>query len=142
MLSAGSVAKQLHDVVVCRSVEQVGRSSGLQEASLFQHRDAVAELQGFINIVGDHDHGFVETLFETQELALEFVTGDGVERAEWFVEQDDPGVGGEGSRKRDALSLPTGQLNGIPCSKLLRVKMNEVQKLTNPVCSLFGLPSK
>ena len=59
----GSMADQLHYVVVGRSVEQVGRGSDLQEASFFQHRDAVAELQRLIDVVGDHDHGFVETLF-------------------------------------------------------------------------------
>lgn len=136
------MAEQLHHVVVCRSVEQVGRGSGLQETSFFQHRDVVAELQGFINIVGNHDHGFVEALLEIQELTLEFVTGHCVERAEWFVEQDNPGIGRKGSRKGHALSLPAGQFNGIPRSKLLRVKLNEVQEFMNPVRSLLGLPSK
>ena len=73
---------------------------------------------------------------------MEFVTGNGVERAEWFVEQDDPGISRKGSRKGYALSLPAGQFNGIPCSKLLRVKMNEVQERMHPARSLFGLPSK
>lgn len=138
----GSMAQQLHNVIMGRGAEQVGRSSGLQEVSLFQHRDAVAELQRLSDVVGDHDHGFFEALLEVQELALEFVTGNRVERAEWFVEQDDSGIGREGSRKSHALSLPTGQFNGIPCSKLLRVKMNEVQEHVHPARSLFGLPSK
>lgn len=142
MPSAGSVVEQFRHVVMCRSVEQVGRGSGLQEASLFQHRNAVAELQGLIDVVGDHDHGFLETLLEVEELALEFVTGDGIERAEWFIEQDDPGVGGEGPRKGHALSLSAGQFNGIPRAKLLRVKMNEVQERMHSARSLFGLPSK
>ena len=104
----GSMVKQLHNVVVGRSVEQVGRGSGLQEASFFQHRDAVAELQRLIDVVGDHDHGLFEALLKAEELALEFVTGNRVERAEWFVEQDDPGIGGEGSCKGHALSLSAG----------------------------------
>lgn len=142
MFSAGSVAEQLRHVVVRRSVKQVGRGAGPQEASLFQHRDAVTKLQGFINIMGDHDHGLFETLLEIQELALEFVTGDCVKGAEGFIEEDDLGVGGEGSRKGHALSLSAGQFNGVTRSKLLRVKLNEVQEFMNPVRSLFGLPSK
>ena len=99
------MTKQLHNVVVGRSVEQVGRGSDLQEASLLQHRDAITELQRLIDVVGDHDHGLVEVLFKTQELTLKFVTGNRVERAKGFVEQDDPRIGRESSRKGHALSL-------------------------------------
>lgn len=102
------MAEQLHNVVVGRGVEQISRSSDLQETTLLEHCDAVAELQCLIDIVGDHDHGFVEVLFQAQKLPLEFVTGNGVERAKGFVEEDDPGIGCKGSRKGHALSLSAG----------------------------------
>ena len=136
------MVKQLYNVVVGRSIEKVGRGSDLQEASFFQHRDAVAELQRLIDVVGDHDHGFFEALLKVQELALEFMTGNRVERAKGFIEQDDPGIGREGSRKGHALSLPAGQFNGITRSKLVRVKMNEVQERVYPAGSSFGFPSE
>ena len=134
--------EQLHHVVVGRSVEQVGRGADLQEATFLQHRDAIAESQGFIDIVGNHDHGFLETLLQAQKLPLEFVTGNRVEGAEGFVEEDDPGIGREGSRKSYALSLPTGQFNGITRSKLLRLKLNKVQEFMHPACASFGFPSE
>ena len=136
------MVKQLHNVVVGRSVEKVGRGSDLQEVSFFQHRDAITELQRLIDVMGDHDHGFFEVLLQSQELTLEFVTGNRVERAEGFIEQDDLGIGREGSRKGHTLSLPTGQFNGITRSELVRVKMNEVQERVHPARSSFGLPSE
>lgn len=136
------MVKQLHNVVMGRSVKQVGRGSDLQEATLFQYRDAIAELQRFIDVVGNHDHGFFEVLLKTQELTLEFVTGNRVERAKGFVEQDDAGIGREGSRKGHALSLSTGQFNGKTCSKLLRIKVDEFQERVHPARSSFGLPSE
>lgn len=136
------MAEQLHHVVVGRGVEQVGRGSGLQETTFLQHRDTIAELQGFVHVMGDHDHGFVEALFQTQKLTLEFVTGNRVECAKGFVEEDDPGIGCKGSRKGHALSLPAGQFNGITRSKLLRLKLNKVQEFMHPACSSFGFPSE
>ena len=138
----GSMAKQLYNVVVGRSVEEVGRGSGLQDVSILQHRDAVAEPQCLIHVVGDHDHGFVETLLQVQELTLEFMTGNRVERAEGFIEQDDAGIGSEGSRKGHALALPAGQFNGITRAKPLRVEMHEVQERVHPARSPFGFPAE
>ena len=138
----GSMAKQLYNVVVGRSVEKVGRSADLQEASILQHRDAITELQRLIDVMGDHDHGFFEVLLKTQELTLEFVTGNRVECPKGFIEQNDLGIGREGPRKGYALALPAGQFNGITRSKLVRVKMNEVQERVYPAGSLFGFPSE
>lgn len=138
----GSMVKQLHNVVMGRSVKQVGRGSDLQEAPLFQYRDAIAELQRLIDVVGNHDHGFFEVLLKPQELTLEFVTGNCVERAKGFIEQDDPGIGREGSRKGHALSLPTGEFNRITRLKLVRIKMNEVQERVHPARSPFRFPSE
>lgn len=134
------MAKQLHDVVVSRSGKKVSRGVDLQETPFLQHRDAVAELQRFIDVVGDHDHGFVEAVFEHQELALEFVTSDRVKCAKRFIEQDDLGIGCERPRKGHALLLPARQFNRIPRSKSLRIKMNEIQEFMRPVCSSFGRP--
>ena len=94
------MVKQLHNVVVGRSVEKVGRGSDLQEVSFFQHRDAITELQRLIDVMGDHDHGFFEVLLQSQELTLEFVTGNRVERAKGFIEQDDLGIGRERPSQR------------------------------------------
>ena len=136
------MAKQLYNVVVGRSVEKVGRGSDLQEASILQHRDAVAEPQRLIHVVGDHDHGLFETLLQAQELTLEFMTGNRIKRAKGFIQQDDLGIGREGPRKGYALALPAGQFNGITRSKLLRVEMDEVQERVHPARSSFGLPSE
>ena len=136
------MAEQLHDIVVGWSVEQAGRGSDLQETTLLQHRNTVTELQGYIDIVGHHVQGFIEVLFQTQKLTLEFVTGNGIERAEGFVEEDDPGISRKGARKSHALSLPTGQFNGVPRLKLLRFELNKVQEFMHPACSSFGFPSE
>lgn len=55
------------------------------EASCFKKGDARGEKNGFANVVGDKDDGFVETTGESAEFALKFGTGDGIKGAEGLV---------------------------------------------------------
>ena len=75
-----------------------------------QHDHPVGDQDRLGDAVG-HDHdGRRGPLPEPQQLQVESLAGQGVERAERFVEQQDLGLQGEGSRQRHALPRPAGQL--------------------------------
>ena len=78
--------------------------------SSVEEDDAVGEVEGFVEVVGDEEGGFAEAGEEVAEGGLEFGAGDGVECAEGLVEEEDGGVRGEGAGEADALALTAGEL--------------------------------
>src|SRR6476660_2488284 len=60
--------------------------------------DAVTHVDGFVNVVGDEEHGSASCLPEPQHFVLHPHTGKGVERAERLVEQKNFRVIDERSR--------------------------------------------
>src|SRR6266704_4769270 len=50
--------------------------------------DAVAHVDGFVDVVGDKEHRGAASLPEAQYFILHTHAGEGIERAEWFVEQE------------------------------------------------------
>ena len=54
----------------------------------------------------------------------------GVERAEWFVEQQDARFDGQRARERHALTLATGELAGIAVTET--VELDERQQFRDP----------
>ena len=125
-----------------RSVEQFGGTPDLQKSPFLQHRDPVAESDCLVNVVRDHDQGFLKMPFESEKLALEIVPSDRVECAEGFVKQDDARVSREGPRKRHALSLPPGQFDGVPRSIPRGIEIHHFQKFTHAARSFFEIPSQ
>ena len=138
----GSMVQQLRNVVVSRSVEKFGGAPDLQKVPILQHRDPVAESNRLVNVVRDHDQGLLEMAFESEKVALELVPSDRVECPEGFVKQDDARVSREGSRKSHALSLPTGQFDGVPRSIPRGVEIHHLQQFMHATRSFFKIPSE
>lgn len=138
----GSMVQQLRNVVVSRSVEKFGGAPDLQKASILQHRDPVAKSNRLVNVVRDHDQGLLEMAFESEKVALELVPSDRVECPEGFVKQDDARVSREGSRKSHALSLPTGQFDGVARSIPRGVEIHHLQQFMHATRSFFKIPSE
>jgi hypothetical protein len=86
------------------------RSGVGDDASTFEKYDARGEEQRFAKVVGDEDDGLAEAAREGAEFALKLGAGDGIERAEGFVHQENGRVGGEGASDADALALTAGKL--------------------------------
>jgi hypothetical protein len=63
--------------------------------------------------VGDKNDGFRHVGGQSEKLALEFGTGDGIECTERFVHEEDGRVSGQGAGHTDALALATGKLSRI-----------------------------
>src|SRR5258708_33960833 len=69
------------------------------DAASFEQDDAGSEKQRFAEIVGDEDDGLAEAAGEGAEFALELGAGDGVERTEGLVHEQDGRIGCEGARR-------------------------------------------
>jgi hypothetical protein len=62
-----------------------------------EHEDAVAEEDGFIEVVGDEDDGDIDIFPDVEEVGLHLAAGLGIECAEGFVHEEDAGLIGEGA---------------------------------------------
>ena len=72
--------------------------------------DAVAHVDRFVDVVGDEEHRRAARLPEPQHFVLHPHAGEGVERAERFVEQQDFGVIDQRAGERDALGHAAGEM--------------------------------
>ena len=78
-----------------------------------EHEDAVAEEDGFIEVVGDEDDGDVDIFPDVEEVGLHLAAGLGIEGAEGFVHEEDAGLIGESAGDGDALFHAAGELLGV-----------------------------
>ena len=71
----------------------------------FEHGDAVAELDRLVDVVGDEDDRLADLLLQAQQLVLQALAVDRVDRAERLVHQHQRRVGGQGAGHAHALAL-------------------------------------
>ena len=112
-------------------------------AALAQDRDPVAELDRLVDVVRDEDHRLAHLLVQAQELELEAVARDRVERAERLVHQHQRRVDGERAGEADALSLAARELGRIAVG-VLRLEL-PTRSSSSAVRSLIrarGQPSR
>ena len=93
------------------------RSSAGDDAAAFEQHDARGKQQGFPQIVSDENDGFAKTAGERREFTLKFGAGDGIERAEWLIHQENRWIGRKGAGDADALTLAAGELTGVAVCK-------------------------
>jgi len=120
--------------------EEFLRRGESNEAAGFEKGDARGEEKRFANIVRDEDNGFAEAACQRAEFALKLGAGDGIERAEWLVHEEDGRVGGEGARDFDALALDTGELAGTAFGNLLRIEADELEHFFDTRRDAGGVP--
>ena len=75
---------------------------------LTQYRDSIAHLHGLVDVVGDEHDRLLEFLLKPEEFVLQAVAGDGVDRPERLVHQQDVGVRTQGPRHANTLGLAAG----------------------------------
>ncbi|ARX88427.1 putative hydrolase [Streptomyces alboflavus] len=121
--------------------EDGARCVELLDAPLPVHGDPVAEADGLLDVVGDHQDGLAHGPLEVQELVLEPFAHDGVDGAERLVHQEHRRVGGEGAGHADALALSTGELFGVARPVGLRVEPDEVEEFGGAGPRLGPLPA-
>jgi len=91
-------------------VEEFVAAEVCDEFAFAEQRDVIAEVERFVEVVGDEEDGFAKTRKQGAEHVLHFGAGERVERAEGLVHEEDGGVGGECAGKADALALTSGEL--------------------------------
>ena len=120
--------------------KNVGRTER-DKAAGFEQGDARRQEQGFADVVGNEDDGFAETASERAEFALKLGAGNGVERAEGLVHEQDGRVGGEGAGDADALALAAGKFAGIAFCEFAGIETYEAHHFLNTGVPLGGRPA-
>ncbi len=107
-------ADEPRDEVVGRGGQELPRRRVLgQVAALAQDRDPVAHLDRLVDVVGDEHDRLADLVLEAQELVLEALAVDRVDRAERLVHQHQRRVGGQRAGDADALALAARQLGRV-----------------------------
>ena len=129
------------DVLVGGMLEDVLRLVALDHMAVLQDADAVGQLDGLIHVVSDENNGLVEPELEPVHLVLELGAGHGVQGGEGLIHEDDLRVGGKGAGYADALPLASGELGGVLAAVLVRLQVDQLQQLGDPVVDFFlGVP--
>jgi hypothetical protein len=102
------------------------RSGIGDDTAAFQQDYARSEKQRFAKIVGDEDDRLAEAAGEGAEFALKFGAGNGIERAERLIHEEDGRVSGEGAGYADALALAAGEFVRAAGSEFGGVQAHQV----------------
>lgn len=100
--------------------------------ALGEDDDPVAELHGLVEVVGDDDDRLLQLLLDLDQLVLQPLPRDGIDRAEGLVHEEHGRVGGEGAGHSDALLLAAGEFLRVPVPVDIRVEGDELQQLVDP----------
>ena len=101
-----------HEIV--RGVrEELGGGRVLHELARAHDRDAVAELDGLVDVVRHEDDGDPEGALKIEKLVLQSIADDRIDGAEGLVHEHERGLGGHGARDADALALAARELRGV-----------------------------
>ena len=92
--------------------------------------------------MGDEHDGLLHLGLQAQELVLQAVTGDRVDRAEGLVHEHHRRVGRQRACDADALRLATRQLLGIAVAVLGRVESDEVEQLVGACAGALRVPAE
>ncbi len=103
-------AEEAGDERVGRPLPHVGRCADLFDAAGVHHDQAVGERERLVVVVGDEEGGELEPHEQRAQLGDEPLAERPVERAERFVEHEEPRLGRERAGERDALLLAAREL--------------------------------
>ena len=104
------VADKVGDKGVLRLVVDILRAADLLDAALVHDHDGVRHGQGFLLVVGDIDEGDVHFALQALEFELHLLAQFQVQRAERFVQQQDPRRIDQAARNGHALLLAARKL--------------------------------
>ena len=107
-------AEEAGDERVGRPLPHVGRCADLFDAAGVHHDEAVGERERLVVVVGDEEGGELEPHEQRAQLGDEPLAQRPVERAQRFVEHEEPRLGRERARQRDALLLAARELADAP----------------------------
>ena len=117
---------------VVRSGEQLLRGGVLLEvAALAHHRDAVAESHRLVDVVRHEHDGLAHRLLQPEELLLQPVARDRVDRAERLVHEQHGRIGRQRTRDAHPLALTAGELVRIAVAVDGGVESHETEEVVD-----------
>jgi hypothetical protein len=114
----------------------------LQQFAGAEDRDLVAQLDGFVDVVADHDHGLVQRTLHFEEFVLDHLAVDRVDGAEGFVHQQQRRIGGQRADHPDPLLLTTGQFTRIAMQILLGFQLDHAHQFASAVVAFLFVPAE
>ena len=122
--------------------QQLGRGRVLGDPAALAHdRDPVAHLDRLVDVVGDEEDGLADLGLEAQELVLQALAVDRVDRAEGLVHQHHQGVRGERPRHPDPLLLAAGELRRVAVGEV-GVEADQLEQLGGARAARAPCPSR
>ena len=94
---------ELGDVIVRGAQHDVLRSARLHDAAVSHDRDPVAEPERLVEVMAHEQDRLLDARLHREQLVLQLVADQRVERRERLVHQQDVRIGREGAREPDAL---------------------------------------
>ena len=88
----------------------------------------------------DEDDRLAHLPLNAEELVLQTLSRDPVDRPEGFIHEQDRGVGTEGPSHTHALTLPTRKLMGITMSELLRIEADQFEQVIDATADPLLVP--
>ena len=116
----GGVLGELDRIDVARAgeldLELLANAAGMRG----EKDDAIAEAGGLADVVRDEDDRLLAGLPDFLDVAVELLAGEGVERGERLVHEQDARIRREGAGERDALFHAAGELVDIRARRSAR----------------------
>lgn len=109
---------------------------------LAEHRDAIAELQRFIDVVAHQHHGLFQLALHVEKLVLDGFAVDRIHRAEGFIHQQHRRIGCQRADHADALLLPAGHLFRVAVQKALGIQRHHAHQLLGAIVAAFFVPAQ
>ena len=102
------------------SGEHFGRRPDLLQPASVQNKYPVGHRYGFALVVSHVNEAAGQLLLQSLELHLHLDAERGVKRPQGLVQENDPGLGGNGPGQRDALLLTPAELLGTATAESLQ----------------------
>ena len=124
------------------AIRSSGRGRVLGElAALAEDRDPVAHLDRLVDVVGDEEDRLLDLGLEAQELVLEPLAVDRVDRAEGLVHQHHAGIGGQRAGDADPLLLAARELRRVAVAEL-GIEADQLEQLVDARLRRARCPSR
>ena len=102
-----SQSQKIHHKITARGCKQLSGAADLLDFTMVHDHDLIRDGLGFFLIMGDHDTGDADLALNVFERSAQLFTDFGIKCAKWLIEQQKLGIGGQGARQCDTLTLTT-----------------------------------
>ena len=141
-LQRAIAADEVRDERVGRMREQFVRRRELHESPGVEDRDAIRHLHRLVDVVAHEQDRLAQLLLHPQELVLDHLAIDGIERGERLVHQQHRRIDRQRARDTDPLRLAAGELVRIAVDELTRRQRQHRQELLGASAPSARIPTE